>query len=302
MESIQSKLIKAMLRIVKLKKMWEVTGDELRKNIEKKQTSESHEPPKKVQRNYNISRKEINGYCYYEMKPLSGVGEKHIFYLHGGGFVYEITSFHWEFLGKLIDELKCTITVPIYPLAPKHQCQEVYDMILPIYQQIASAVRNEDVVIMGDSAGGGMSLSLAQLLKEKGLSQPGNIILISPTLDMTFTNPKIRDVEKLDPISAVPALMDIMKWYIGEKDIKHYLISPLYGSIEGLGKISLFIGTHDILYPDAKRFKNEAQAKGIEIDYYEYPSMLHVWPLFFFPESRKAVEQIIDIIKLRGRS
>ena len=101
------------------------------------------------------------------MKPLNNIGEKHILYLHGGGYVYEITNLHWEFLGKLIDALKCTITIPIYPLAPKHQYQEVFDMIVPIYQQIISEVKPEDIVIMGDSAGGGMSLSLAQLLKEK---------------------------------------------------------------------------------------------------------------------------------------
>jgi acetyl esterase/lipase len=285
-----------MLRIVKLKKMWEVTGDELRKNIEKKQLSESHEPPKKVQRNFNISKKDINGYCCYIIKPLNDVGKKHILYLHGGGFVYEIMSLHWEFIGKLVESLQCTITVPIYPLAPKHQYQEVFDMIVPIYQQIISDTKFEDVVIMGDSTGGGLGFSLAQLLKEINLPQPGNVILITPTLDVSFSNPEIHDMERLDPVSAVPALSDIVKWYSGDKGSKHYLISPIYGNFEGLGKISLFIGTHDILYPDAKRFKNMADEKGVKIGYYEYPSMIHIWPLHFFPESQKATQQIIDII------
>lgn len=217
MESIQSKLLKAILRIVKLKKMWEVTGDELRKNIEKKQLSESHEPPKKVQRNFNISKKDINSYYCYIIKPLNNVGKKHILYLHGGGFVYEIMSLHWEFIGKLVDTLQCTITVPIYPLAPKNQYKEVFDMIVPIYQQIISDVKFEDVVIMGDSTGGGLGLSLAQLLKEINLPQLGNIILITPTLDVSFSNPEIHEVERLDPVSAVPALSDIVKLYSGRK-------------------------------------------------------------------------------------
>ena len=297
MESIQSKLFKAFFRIARLNKMWKLTGNELKKYIEKKQLSDSHEPPKAIKSRYNICKKEINGYCYYIMKPLNGIGKKHILYLHGGGFVYEIMSLHWEFLGRLIEKLQCTVTVPIYPLAPKHQYQEVFDMILPIYKQIISSVKFEDIVIMGDSSGGGLSLALSQLLKEKNLQQPGNIILISPTLDVPFSNPKIHEVEKLDPISAVPALIDIIKWYEGKQDSKYYLISPIYGDLDGLGKISLFIGTHDILYPDAKRFKNIADEKGIKINYYEYPSMIHVWPLFFFPESKKAARQIIDIIK-----
>jgi acetyl esterase/lipase len=297
MESIQSKLFKAAFRSVRLNRMWKLTGSELREYIDKKQSLDSHEPPRKIKEKFDITKEEINGYCFYVMKPLNPMGQKHILYLHGGGYVYEIMSPHWEFLGRLSEALQCTITVPIYPLAPKHQCREVFDMILPIYQQIISDVKPEDVVVMGDSAGGGMSLSLAQLLKEKELPQPGNIILISPALDMTFSNPEIHEVEKLDPISAVPALIDIIKWYGGEMDSKHYLISPLYGNFEGLGKISLFIGTHDILYPDARKFKMLVEQKGIGINYYEYPSMIHVWPLFFFPESKKATEEIIEIIK-----
>ena len=89
---------------------------------------------------------------------------------------------------------------------------------------------------------------------------------------MSFSNPEIHEIEKLDPMSAVPALIDIGKWYGGEKDSKNYLISPIYGNFEGLGKISLFTGTNDILYPDAKKFKNMADEKGIKINYYEYPS------------------------------
>ncbi len=297
MESIQSKLLKTVLRIARLNKMWKLTGNELRSYIEKKQRTDSHEPPKEIQRKYDISKKDIDGHSYYVMKPLNTAGDKHIFYLHGGGFVYEIMSPHWEFLGKIIDALQCTVTVPIYPLAPKHQYREVFDMIVPLYQQIISDKKLEDVVIMGDSAGGGLSLSLAQLLKENGLPQPGNIILISPTLDMTFTNPEIHEVEKIDPILAVPGISDIMKWYAGEIGTNHYMISPIYGSLEGLGKISLFIGTHDILYPDAKRFKKMADEKSLKVNYFEYPSMIHIWPLFFFPESKKATEQIIDIIK-----
>ncbi len=297
MESIQSKLLKAVLRIVKLNKMWKLTGNELRKYIEKKQLSESHEPPIKVLKDFNISKKEINGQCYYVIKPLNNIGQKHILYLHGGGFVYEIMSLHWEFLGKLVDSLQCTITVPIYPLAPKHQYQEVFEMIVPLYQQIILEAKLEDIIIMGDSTGGGLSLSLAQLLKEMDFPQPGNIILITPTLDMSFSNPEIHEVEKLDPVSAVPALSDIVKWYAGEKGSKHYLISPIYGKFEGLGKISLFIGTHDILYPDAKKFKKMADENGLTINYYEYPSMIHIWPLHFFPESQKATKQIIEIIK-----
>lgn len=277
--------------------MWKLTGDELRKNIEKKQLSESYEPPKNFETKFSISKNEMNGYCYYIIKPLENVKQKHILFLHGGGYVYEITNLHWEFLAKLVDSLNCTITVPIYPLSPKYSFKDVFEMLIPIYKQIISQVKSEDLVIMGDSAGGGMSLALAELLKEKKIQQPGKIILISPALDLAFDNPEVSAVEKYDPITATPALTDICRWYAREKGSKHYLVSPIYGNFEGLGKISLFTGTHDICNPDARKFKRMADEKGVEISYYEYPSMLHVWPLFFLPESKKATKQIIEIIK-----
>lgn len=297
MESIQSKFTKVMLRLVNVKRMWELTGDDLKKHIEEKQSSERPEPSNKIQNKFKISKEDISGYRCYVMKPLKNARQKHILYLHGGGGVYEISSLHWDFLEKIIDSLQCTITIPIYPLAPKHQHQEVFDMLVPIYKQIISEVKFEDVVIMGDGSGGGMSLALAELLKEKSLPQPGNIVLISPMLDMSFTNPEICEVEKLDPVSAVPALNEIMNWYSGDKGLKYFLISPIYGNIKDLGKISLFIGTYDILYPDTKKLKKMAEEKGIKIDFYEYPFMINVWPLFSFPESKKATKQIIEIIK-----
>jgi Esterase/lipase len=297
MESIQSKMAKFVLKIIKFNKMWKLTGEELQKNIIRRQLAESPEPPKIIKKRFNIVKEKINEYCYYVMKPLGKISEKQILFLHGGGYVYEINEIHWTFLAKISKALNCTITVPIYPLLPKHEGKEIFDMLVPIYKNLISETNSKNVVIMGDSAGGGMSLALAEFLKEKQLPQPGNVILISPALDMSFTNPEIKEVEKTDMMLALPSLIQIGKWYFSEKGTKYYLTSPIYGDFTGLGKISLFTGTNDILYPDAKKFNEMAEKKGIKINYYEYPSMIHIWPLLMFPESKKAREQIIEIIK-----
>lgn len=297
MESIQSKIVKFVLKIIKFNKMWKLTGRELQKNILKRQLAESPEPPKIIKKRFNIVKEQINEYFYYVMKPLGKATEKQILYLHGGGYVYEINELHWGFLAKVSKALNCTITIPIYPLLPNHKGSEIFDMLVPIYKNLVSETHKENIVIMGDSAGGGMSLALAELLKEKQLPQPENIILISPELDMSFTNPEIKQVENTDPILALTALSEIGKWYFTEEGSEYYLASPIYGDFTGLGKISLFTGTNDILYPDAKKLKEIAEKKGIKINYYEYQSMIHVWPLLMFPESKKAREQIIEIIR-----
>lgn len=297
MESIQSKIAKFILKIIKFNNIWKLTDEELQKNIRKRQLAENPEPPKIIKKRFNVVKEQINNHFYYVMKPVGKAGEKHIFFLHGGGYVYEINELHWGFLARISKALNCTITIPTYPLLPNHEGKEIFDMLVPIYERLILETHTENIVIMGDSAGGGMSLALAELLKEKQLPQPGNIILISPALDMSFTNPKSYEVEKLDPMLALPSLIQIGKWYFSEKGSKYYLASPIYGDFNGLGKISLFTGTNDILYPDAKRFKEMAEKKGIKINYYEYSSMIHIWPLLMFPESKKAREEIIEIIK-----
>lgn len=295
-ESIRSKLVKALLRIVQIKKDWQLTGDDLKNTIGKRRITENPDPSEKLTRKITIERKDSDGYCYYVMKPKNGLGRKHIFYLHGGGYVYEIKPMHWAFLSKLVEALQCTITVPIYPLVPEHQYQDVFDLIAPLYLQIDSEAAAQDLVIMGDSAGGGMGLVLAQQLKEIGLPQPGNIVVLSPALDMSMSNPEIGAAEQLDPVLAAPSLRQIGKWYAADKDPKDELISPIYGSFEGLGKISLFTGTHDLLNPDARKLKRMLDAQGIRINYYEYPCMIHIWPLYPLPEAKQAIGQIVALL------
>lgn len=297
MESIQSKIAKFILKIIKFNNMWKLTGEELQENIRKRQLAENPEPPKIIKKRFDVVKEQINDDFYYVMKPLGKAAEKHIFFLHGGGYVYEINELHWGFLARILKDLNCRITIPIYPLLPNHEGKEIFDMLVPIYEKLISETHTENIVVMGDSAGGGMSLALAEFLKEKQLPQPGNIILISPALDMSFTNPEINKVKGTDPMLALPSLIQIGKWYFSEKGSKYYLASPIYGDFNGLGEISLFTGTNDVLYPDAKKFKEMAEKKGIKINYYEYSSMIHIWPLLIFPESKKARKQIVEIIK-----
>jgi monoterpene epsilon-lactone hydrolase len=219
MESMQSRLVKAGLRFIQVNAIWKKSGEALRAEVEKRQRKESYEPLKNMFKKYDCHKYETKGHAYYVVKPKGqAAGNKHIFYLHGGGNVLRITSLHWEFIAYLVDALDCTVTVPMYPLAPEHTHKDVFEMIVPLYREVSSDVEERDLVVMGDSAGGGMSLALAQLLRELGLKQPGNIILISPLLDMTFSHPMIRMIEKQDPISATPALHDIAKWYAGDSN------------------------------------------------------------------------------------
>lgn len=93
-----------------------------------------------------------------------------VIYLHGGAYVHEMSSFHWRFVRKLVDVLDCYAYVPKYPLAIKEPYSTTMDFIIALYKQIITQSDPEKVIIMGDSAGGGMVLALAQLIRKRKLT------------------------------------------------------------------------------------------------------------------------------------
>jgi acetyl esterase/lipase len=121
-------------------------------------------------------------------------------------------------------------------------------------------------------------------------------VLPAPWLDLTLSNPDMPEFEKKDPMLARYGPAEIGKLYAGETDPNHYMLSPINGAIKGLGKITLFIGTHDILCPDARRFRNLAEQQNVPINYFEYHIMNHCFPLFPIPEAEEAMAQMIAIL------
>ncbi len=111
---------------------------------------------------------------------------------------------------------------------------------------------------MGDSAGGGLALALAQKLKKDGMTQPQQIILLSPWLDVTMTNPEFKDREAGDPMLDIEGSQMAGKAYAGRLNTKNYLVSPMYGDLTGLAKISLFTSGKDMLIADVRKFRGHA--------------------------------------------
>lgn len=253
--------------------------------------------PAKLQQKYNILKNNTYSLDTYMLKSASQPDTRQILYLHGGGYIEQPLSWHWRFLYQLTQKLNGTISVPVYPKAPNHQYKEAFEKVLPIYEDLLTKVSPENIVLMGDSAGGGFALALTQLLLEQGISQPGNIILLSPWLDITLSHPDIAGMENKEPMLDTKLLIEVGKAYAGDTATSNYLLSPINGPLQGLGKISLFAGTHELFLPDARKFKTLAEQEKVAMNYLEYPKMNHVFPVFPIPEAKRAMQQMIDIIK-----
>ncbi|GIN58992.1 putative esterase [Lederbergia ruris] len=298
MRSIRSWIVERLLKRLSNKDSF--TDEKLYAEFLKTKQIENEKPynlPKYIQRKFDIEKQQFAGMDCYIFNQESTSSEKSILYLHGGGYIKQPSIYHWNFLRKIAKETKIKIYVPIYPKAPNHQYKESFDKVLPLYEWILEASDKENMILMGDSAGGGFALALAQLLLEKGLPQPRHIILFSPWLDITMKNPDAYALEHKDPMLGIYGLIQMGKAYAGDTDPNHYLLSPINGKITGLGEITLFIGTHEVFLPDARKFRDIAVSKGARMNYFEYPKMNHIFVLYPIPEAKKATEKIVNIIK-----
>ncbi|MDD3859816.1 MAG: alpha/beta hydrolase [Bacteroidales bacterium] len=253
--------------------------------------------PKKYFKEFQIDNYQVNNRNVYKFSSKQNSTDKIILYLHGGAYINNIFSGHWHFIAELIRSTSCTIIVPDYPLAPSSNYIDAYNMLDEIYKMLMSETDSQNIIFMGDSAGAGLALAFAQKLSQDVKPQPEQLILISPWLDVSMTNPEIDAVQKKDPVLNAKTLVMAGEKWAANSELNNYLISPIYGDLKGLPLISIFIGTHDVLYPDCNKFKNLADKQNMKLNYFEYNEMLHVWVLFsFLKEAKQAMTQINKLI------
>lgn len=292
-KSLIDRVLKASLELARMKE--KNTYAQFRKMNDKCR------PPRLMETMFAISSRETEGRAVWTLAPKQARNEYHVLFLHGGAYVVNMTPAHWFFVGALVDKLKCTVVVPDYPLTPDHDVEDVFDMMVPVYRELADRVGMSRLTLMGDSAGGGMALALCQLLYENKSTQPSQLFLLSPWLDVHMDNPEIKDLDAKDPVLNIRGLIDSGKAYAGERDRSDYLVSPIYGSLEGLPPVHCYVGTHEIMLPDARRFRDKANEFGLECHYHEIEGLIHDGMLFPTPEGKICREMIFTSIKTAWR-
>ena len=218
--------------------------------------------------------------------------ERLVIYLHGGIYVNEIRLPHIIFCDKLAKKVNACVFAPIYPLAPNHSYEETYEIVEKLYDYLLTL--KKPVIIIGDSAGGGLSAAFSEHLAVKNKPQPENLILISPWVDVSMSGDY--DVE-FDPMLGVDGLRKMGETWAGNLDPKDYKVSPLFGQVSKLPKTTLFVGTHEIIYPDVVKFHNKLKDNGVEAELIVGDEMTHVYPIYpLVPESKEAFRKIVEII------
>ncbi len=249
--------------------------------------------PRAARLSGRITENEADGMQYFTIAPKEGQpGEGvNIVYLHGGSYFAPPNIFHWEMLLRLGDLCNAEITVPLYPRAPLRTCSTAYE-VLPGFL----AWQRPDV-LMGDSAGGGLAIGLAQVMGEEA---PPMLITLSPWLDVSLENPQIADYEPRDAVLGSYGLRRMGKLWAGSLDIHDPRVSPIFGDFSCVKNLTMFVGTHELFYPDVMALSERLTAEGREHSVIVGEGMSHVWVCYPMKEGRESVAKIAEIINAGG--
>lgn len=238
----------------------------------------------------NVETEEFDGRKVFVVTPKEGeISNARILYFHGGSYMAEMSEAHWNFIKKLIIDTKAKVIIPDYPLTPKYTYKDVYNMVEPLYKEVVQKVDSKDLIVMGDSAGGGLALGLLEKVSGENMAMPKKTILISPWLDVRLENPKIDEVQKEDKELNKDALKVAGIAYAGDDGINSYLVNPIDGDLSKLQNITIFTGTSDILNPDVHVLEEKAKEQGKEIEVKEYSGAGHIWII-----NEKGNQDLID--------
>jgi len=231
--------------------------------------------------------------------PEGANESKIILYIHGGGYVSGSCSDHRAFVSKFAKRCGYTNLVYEYRLAPEHPFPAAVDDSVSIYRYLLEDKKynHSDIIFVGESAGGGLTLALLLAIKETDLPMPAAAVAISPWADLTCSGESYTTKNKRS-LAPTNSWFVFSKHYYGETDPKNPLISPLFGDLTELPPIHINAGTDDELFDDGRRFYLKAKKAGVEASFTAGEGMVHCYPLFspVFKEAKEAMDEICAFI------
>ncbi|HKQ76081.1 MAG TPA: alpha/beta hydrolase [Blastocatellia bacterium] len=223
-----------------------------------------------------------------------------ILYFHGGGYAIGSLTSHRHLVAALSQAAGMGALAVDYRLSPEHPFPAAVDDAVRAYQWLLeSGVAPNDIVIAGDSAGGGLTVATLIALRERGLPQVAAGVCLSSWVDLTLTAESYTTRADLDPIVTRESLTAWTQAYMQGQDARMPLASPLFADLAGLPPLLIQVGTDEVLLDDSISLAARAKAAGVDATLEVWDEMIHVWH-YFYPmlrEGREAIARIGDFIR-----
>jgi epsilon-lactone hydrolase len=254
-----------------------------------------------------VQKETIAGLNAEWLTPDDADDDKLLLYWHGGGYVMGSCASHRPFVSHVAREGGVKALVPEYRLAPEHPFPAAVEDSVNLYRALLEkGYEPANIVVAGDSAGGGLAVAMSLSLRDSGDPLPGAVALLSPLLDLSWQGESMITRKDKDPWFTREHLLHVSKAYCDDTEITHPLVSPVFADASGLPATLIQVGDDELLLSDSERFAENMRTSGGQVDIDVWSGMWHVWQMFIglMPESRQAVEKLGEFIQtsLGGRA
>lgn len=222
-----------------------------------------------------------------------------LLYLHGGGYVFGSTRTHSALVAQLCKTGGLTGWSLDYRLAPEHPFPAALEDALVAYKALIEGDAEPQVVIGGDSAGGGLALALLGEICKRGLPQPLGVFAFSPLTDATSSGDSILENEAAEVVLPAARIGVMKAMYLGGTPADDPRVSPLFEQFGGACPVWLAVGDTEILRDDSLRMAARLEAQGVDVQLTVERDLPHVWPIFhnYIPEARRTIGALADWIR-----
>lgn len=222
------------------------------------------------------------------LRTRGAVSGRAVLFLHGGGYRTGSPRSHRRLAALIGASARADVLNVEYGLAPEHPCPAGLDDAITAYEWLRWSGA-ADVILAGDSAGGGLALAVLLALRDAGAPLPAGAVLMAPWLDLTLSGSSVESLADVDLMLSADSLRDAAASYAAELPLEDPRVSPLFGRLEGLPPMLVQVGGVDILRDDSVRLAERAPVT-LEVE----ADLPHVYQGFagILPEADRAIERI----------
>lgn len=220
-----------------------------------------------------------------------------ILQLHGGGYIGAMRNAYRSFAGLYCEVSRgMDVLTPDYRVAPENPFPAALEDAAAAYQWLKEAGwHSRQIIVAGDSAGGGLALALCMYLKDQSQKLPGGLILMSPWADLTASGPSYEDNYESDPLYGnTRDSLIYNREYLGNSNPENPYISPMFGDYWGFPPMLIQVGEVEMLLSDSIGVAHKAKQQGVRVRLHIYKGMFHIFQMGMklMPESKAAWVEI----------
>ncbi len=271
--------------------------DRFREALVRKNAGRATAPPAWLSDGFDVTVEDI-GFPVYVATPRDVVIERTLVHLHGGSFTAIAHDRQWKWAARLARRSNARLVFPAYPLAPVHTWR---DSVPALTAYVGGLCEAAEVVLAGDSAGGGLALAVALGLRDRARAgqgaQPAKLVLIAPWADLTRSAPGTEEAAARDPWLSLDNHDTYALFWAGtQADLVLPEVSPALGDLRDLPPALLICGTHDMLFAGAEALAARAARVGWPVRFEIGHGLLHVYPILPIAEARGALKRVAAFI------